>query len=115
MLLRQGSNVNWENDLGNTCLHLACRLKDLTLVKAIVSTKAEPAALVNKPNNIEKTALQDAAMNSTYDVLEYLMAHGANGLVVDEFQNTVLHYCCIGGNTPVLLKSLKRKQQQQHG
>ena len=108
MLLRQGSNVNWENDLGNTCLHLACRLKNLPLVKAIVSTKAEPAALVNKPNNIEKTALQDAVMNSTFDVVEYLMAHGANGLVVDEFENTVLHYCCIGGNTPVLLKSLKR-------
>lgn len=70
----QSFDVNTQDDVGNTALHMACQYGELEAVKLLVKLNAD----VNRKNILGTTPLMQAAYNGHLDVVEHLVKNGAD-------------------------------------
>lgn len=75
-------DVNWQNSFGNTLVHRAAILNRMNILEYLVEQKH---ADVNVLGHQNKTALSYASTRNYYDVCKYLVEHGANTQLKDEF------------------------------
>jgi len=76
-------DVNWQNEFGDTLLHkIAYQHKDIEMLKYLVEKKQ---ADVNLPNREGRTPLHCAASRNAYHISNYLIDHGANTEIKDEY------------------------------
>lgn len=67
------SMVNEKNYLGETPLHIACKVGDLKIIEYLIKNKA----FVNAKNKLKETPLVYAVKSLNYDALPILLSNGA--------------------------------------
>jgi ankyrin repeat protein len=104
-LLRHGVTANQpRSPKGRTALMVACAYWCGTdMVKLLVTYKAD----VNATANDGTTALMLAASNEKQDVVDYLLAHGANPKARDEKGRTALDFAKAGKVEDYMVTSIK--------
>ncbi|WOI21813.1 ankyrin repeat domain-containing protein [Nonlabens ulvanivorans] len=86
LLLDRGLSMRTVQNNGNTLLHIATLNNDLALLKRLASFDID----INTKNDDGYTVLQIAAMKAhSSDILQYLIANGADKTVITEFEESV--------------------------
>lgn len=86
-LVKQGININKQDEYGYTPLHLAVRLNQLNITSYLIDNKAT----VNTIDTYNDTPLIDATRNNDTNISKLLICNGANRRVVDSYGMTTLH------------------------
>ena len=73
-LLKEGTDPNYQNLIGDTLLHKASKKGNLDVVKILLKYKAH----VNIQNNCGDTPLHEASYANRMEVVDYLLSSGAN-------------------------------------
>ncbi len=118
LLLNEGADPNSVNKNGDTCLANAIIIRfagtdkidnfTLPLVKLIFS-ETKVKIDIDKPNDFGRTTLQKASTLNKVDVVEFLLAQGANANEVNkEDGNTALHCAAQRGNHEVVKLLLEK-------
>ena len=129
LLLRHRADINAENNIGETPLHLAVRhgkteivdllLKNGANINAITICGDTPLQLAKSKNHTEiiqllESAAQEesdlrlAALNERTDVVDSLLERGANINAKDRHGYTILHHAAMNRKTEVVELLLKR-------
>ena len=92
-LVLHGANPNAVDSDGTTPLHRACHAGELESVKFLLKTaKCDPNHVnVNGRTPFHMTSVKDS------DILQELIRHGGNPVIVDKDGNTLLHIACMVG------------------
>ena len=77
-LLKIKANLNFEDEKGNTPLHVAAKLGNLTIVENLLQNRADVNARKFGKYNSGKTPLHTAVKYDQIDVVEKLLGYGAN-------------------------------------
>ena len=85
ILIDAGTDVNAQNDTGETALYLASRGGDLESVKCLIAAKAN----VNTKTKYGETPLHAA---KSAEITKALLAAGADAKAIDSYKHTPLHY-----------------------
>ena len=93
LLISQGADIKTKNNLGQTPLHLACRIGNKTIVELLVKNGAN----VNAKNNPGGTPLNLACQGNNKDIVELLIDNGANINNKNNNGTTPLHQACENG------------------
>ena len=86
LLIAHGADVNAEDKLGDTPLHLAARLEHNDIVEILLDCGAN----VNALNLAKRSALFEAARLHRQQIVESLLSHGAEVNLMDELGFTPL-------------------------
>ncbi len=86
-LIKSGVNVNLQNDVGNTPLHLAIKNNTHKVIKSLIDLKAD----VNIKNNEQETPLHIAIQNSPPSIVEMILNAGADKEATDQNGETAIH------------------------
>jgi ankyrin repeat protein len=86
ILIAHGADVNIEDNLGDTPLHLAARLKHNDIVEILLNCGAN----VNALNLVRRSALFEAARLHRQQIVKSLLSHGAEVNLMDELGFTPL-------------------------
>ena len=94
LFLERGASVSLKNHHGETPLHVACFVQSLSCVKALLSI---PGTDVNAVDRAHRTPLHLAVMttNSSADLVEILLKHGAHVNASDKVGFTPLHIAAL--------------------
>ena len=84
-LLQAGANINYQDPLGNTALHLAAGSGDIKTIQQLL-----PKADKEATNNAEQTPLFMAVYGRRLDAVQLLLDQGANVNAQDAFGQTCL-------------------------
>ena len=85
ILIDAGTDVNAQNDTGETALYLASRGGDLESVKCLIAAEAN----VNTKTKYGETPLHAA---KSAEITKALLAAGADAKAIDSYNHTPLHY-----------------------
>ncbi|MDO4751506.1 MAG: ankyrin repeat domain-containing protein [Akkermansia sp.] len=83
-LLKNGADINAQDEIGYTPLMAACVAGKTDMVRYLIQTGAE----VNKTNSLKETALMLAAQNGHAEAVKLLLAAGADKTMKDALQQT---------------------------
>jgi len=86
-LVKQGININKQDEYGYTPLHLAVRLNQFNITSYLIDNKA----VVNTIDSYKDTPLIDATRNNDTNISKILICNGANRTAVDSYGMTTLH------------------------
>jgi ankyrin repeat protein len=98
------SNINAQDDQGNTALHRAAQNGQLDQVKSLLLQGAS----LKKVNNFAETPLYLAATNGHLEVAKLLLAKGANWRAQNSLKISVLQAATRGGSVPLVNLLLDR-------
>ncbi|XP_067648871.1 ankyrin repeat domain-containing protein 50-like [Haliotis asinina] len=98
-LMRNGANASQVDDYGNNVLHLACRSREMDVVKYLLS---QTSVDINRKGDKGRTPLMVAVIYKYRDVFEFLMQNGADVSQVDDKGDNVLHCACLHGQLGVV-------------
>eukprot|EP00730_Choanoeca_flexa_P004047 TRINITY_DN11584_c0_g1_i5.p2 TRINITY_DN11584_c0_g1~~TRINITY_DN11584_c0_g1_i5.p2 ORF type:complete len:153 (+),score=34.83 TRINITY_DN11584_c0_g1_i5:611-1069(+) len=96
LLLDRGADVNIKGKEGHTPLWAACSIGDIAMVKVLLEKGAEINVHEQGPNNA--LPIYVAAFNNHIDVLEFLLANGAEVDARTTIHTTTLHGAAQVGN-----------------
>ena len=86
-LVKQGVNINNQDEYGYTPLHLAIRLGLFDITSYLIDNKA----IINTTDTYSDTPLIDATRNNDTNISKLLICNGANRTAVDSYGMTTLH------------------------
>ena len=99
--LMENANIDYksQNDIGYTCLNIACSRRHHHVVKTLIEKNKIPdiASLINKKNYKGTSCLLDACIEGNCNIIKLLLQNGANVNIVDLNGNTPLHIASIYG------------------
>ncbi|XP_046569715.1 poly [ADP-ribose] polymerase tankyrase-2-like [Haliotis rubra] len=95
LLMRRRADVSLVDEDDNSILHYACGGGDVRMVELILSMDVVD---VNCRGRWRRTPVMAAALEGQRDVVELLMRRRADVSLVDEDDNSILHYACGGGD-----------------
>lgn len=98
-LLNKGADATLVNDSGNTCLHLVCYPGVMELVRLFAAVNP-----INSTNAENKTPLALACCSGNLDMVDYLLALGADPQIQDKNGCTCLHRAAGLGHLEVVDK-----------
>ncbi|XP_046342376.2 putative ankyrin repeat protein RF_0381 [Haliotis rufescens] len=104
-LVSKGCDEEMIDDSGNNILHVACLGGDLKLVKSIL---VKETVGINSRGHCGRTPMMAAARMGHKHVLKTLLNSQCDASLVDDDNNNILHYACIGGHLDVVQYILKR-------
>ena len=100
--------INAKNFIGNTALHIATEKKHLNTIKSLLKNGAD----INIKNNENVTAListlnkKDKNYNTTYEIIELFIEHGANVNEVDKIFQSPLFLAAHNYDSPEIIDVL---------
>lgn len=89
-LIAHGANVNAKTNRGSTPLHILAYFSDGPILES-VNLLIKKNVKIDTKDSDGQTPLHIAASFSTFEVIEKLIAHGANINIKDHLGNTLLH------------------------
>ncbi|XP_067668032.1 ankyrin repeat domain-containing protein 7-like isoform X2 [Haliotis asinina] len=95
LLVSQGADVSLVDDYHDNILHLACIGRNRKTVEFVLSLDGVD---VNSRGFRSWTPVMLAARWRRRDVVELLVSQGADVSLVDDDDNNILHYACMGGH-----------------
>ncbi|XP_067668176.1 serine/threonine-protein phosphatase 6 regulatory ankyrin repeat subunit B-like [Haliotis asinina] len=116
-LLQKGANIANTNEDRNNILHLAVKRNNIRIMKLALQFMKE-LSLVNNRNSNGTTPVMLAALNGQKDVFDLLVSNAAYLTLLDDKDNSVLHYACKGGNTSIvqhLIRVSDINKKQRYG
>ena len=96
--LSESANLNYQNEDGNTALHLSCEEGNYKIIELLIKNKCD----LNKGNKANKTPLHISVIKGYYDITKMLINAGADVNKIDIEKNTPLHYACMNDNTEII-------------
>lgn len=110
-LLENGANTNFQNEDGNTVLHVAVALGHVPIVKILLDKGADPTIQCNYGSTPihHATSLYATGANDTplVEFIKTLLEKGANINTQDNYGNTALHNALDGAHYPFIKALLK--------
>ncbi|MCJ1430169.1 Ankyrin-2 [Sticta canariensis] len=97
LLLNTGADINFENEHGNTALHLAVEENHLEIVKLLLNAEADVGI-----KKLRKTALRIAAQKGHLEIVKLLLAAGADFDLQGVHRDTALHSAAIEGHLEIV-------------
>ncbi|XP_046555211.1 serine/threonine-protein phosphatase 6 regulatory ankyrin repeat subunit A-like isoform X2 [Haliotis rubra] len=97
LLVSSGADVSLKDDYNNSVFQLACVGGNLSIVECLL-----PKSEVNSSDYLGRTALMKAAESGHIRVFDFLVSQKNHLIQTDDFNNTVLHFACAGGNVDIL-------------
>ncbi|XP_071098531.1 serine/threonine-protein phosphatase 6 regulatory ankyrin repeat subunit B-like [Haliotis cracherodii] len=113
LLVEAKADLYPKDDNNNTILHLACHGGHVSIVKYLL-TKFE----INACGNNGWTPVMYAAANGEKNVFDLLVSKGADLFMKDDYNNSVCHLACVGGNMSIveyLLPKYEINSRGDHG
>ncbi|XP_071098528.1 serine/threonine-protein phosphatase 6 regulatory ankyrin repeat subunit B-like [Haliotis cracherodii] len=113
LLVSKGADLTLTSDYNDTVLHLACGGGNRSIVEQLLQLFD-----INSRGQYDRTALMVAAMCAKKDVVDLLVSKGADLTLTDDYNDTVLHLACGGGNRSIveqLLQLFDINSRGQHG
>ena len=111
-LLKHGANVNQYDSYYGTPINVAALNGNLPLVKELLKLGADPYQELKDENDDyymgERTPIQEAYANDHQSIVEEMLLHGDIDVIVNEYNETSLHYAADCGNTEVIKKLLEK-------
>ncbi|XP_071098527.1 uncharacterized protein [Haliotis cracherodii] len=96
-LVSKGADITLTDDFNDSILHLACEGGNKPLVEYLL-----PKTDINKRGNMGRTPVMNAASIGKKDVFDFLVSKGADMTLTDDFNDSILHLACEGGNKPLV-------------
>ncbi|XP_048251543.1 serine/threonine-protein phosphatase 6 regulatory ankyrin repeat subunit A-like [Haliotis rufescens] len=93
LLVSKGADLRVTSDNNDTVFHLACQGGKRSIVEHLL-----PLFDIDCRGQYSFTALMNAAFCAKKDVFDLLVSKGADLTLTDNYNNTVLHLACEGGN-----------------
>ncbi|XP_035204547.1 death-associated protein kinase 1-like, partial [Stegodyphus dumicola] len=84
LLLEKGANVTSIDIQGRTALHIACQENSIETIKLL--TECSPAYILNLPNNLGQTPLDEACRYCSPDVIQFLLQKGSSVVVHEDLR-----------------------------
>jgi len=95
VLLETGANPDPKNPNGSYPLGYAVNMRDVPCAKALLDFGANPNR--RQPWSFHRPYLGSAALDSYFDIVRILLAHGADPNLTDDSLNTPLHLAACSG------------------
>ena len=102
LLIENGSDINGKDGGGNTPLHLACCMRNVSIVKQLLKKGAK----ADEINNLGYTSLHYATMFERLDLLNELINHGADVNVKTRDKSNALHIAASSRSNEEVAKKL---------
>lgn len=99
ILLKNGIDINTQNEHGNTALHIVCFNNNLSLCKLLLKYFPD----LNIQNNNGETPLHLSAQYNNFELTKLLLEHGINVNIIDNKGNNALHYACKNNNKDMII------------
>lgn len=109
-LIDQKFDINGLSEGNETPLHSCVRAKRTGLACAKIILKAKGD--INAKNVWGRTPLMEAIVQFRYEIVDYLLAEGADVNIADDHKTTPLHVCASYGNLTCLKTMLARGANQ---
>ncbi|XP_071099037.1 serine/threonine-protein phosphatase 6 regulatory ankyrin repeat subunit B-like [Haliotis cracherodii] len=97
IIVSKGADITLTDDFNNNVLHLACRGGNRSIVEYLL-----PLFDINSRGQHGRTALMRAALYAKKDIFDLLVSKGADHKLTDDYNDTVLHLACEGGNRSIV-------------
>ncbi|XP_071098479.1 serine/threonine-protein phosphatase 6 regulatory ankyrin repeat subunit B-like [Haliotis cracherodii] len=110
LLVKEKVNIELTDDSGNNLLHLACHGGNVSIVKYLL-----PQFNINSRGGNGWTPVMYAAVNGDSDVFRLLVSRGADLSLEDDYNNSVFHLGCIGGNRTIVKDLLPKADKNSQG
>ncbi|XP_048252505.1 serine/threonine-protein phosphatase 6 regulatory ankyrin repeat subunit B-like isoform X2 [Haliotis rufescens] len=110
LLVKEKVNIELTDDSGNNLLHLACHSGNASIVKYLL-----PQFNINSRGGNGWTPVMFAAVNGDSDVFRLLVSNGADLSLEDDYNNSVFHLGCIGGNRTIVKDLLPKADKNSQG
>ncbi|XP_063914493.1 uncharacterized protein LOC135130947 [Zophobas morio] len=88
---------------GSSIIHQIVQYKSIKVMKALAAKKKDEKFLAKNEENL----LQLACVNGDYEMVDFLIQHGANLNSVDSNKKTPIHHACFGGDYAICRLLLK--------
>ena len=98
-LFLKGARYDIKNDLGESVFGYACEKENKTFIESILSLEEVKFSI---DELCTSCSLHKACYNDNLQVVEYLIAKGANIEAKVNAQQTTLHIACLCGNLPIV-------------
>jgi hypothetical protein len=106
LLLKNGAILTQVSTIGNTPLQIACKRRNLEIVKLLFDYGAK--ITINSQDIAGNTALITATSNNKYDIVKFLLENGADPMIKDSIGKTALKYA----NDNKTVELLKNKMKE---
>ncbi|XP_071098480.1 serine/threonine-protein phosphatase 6 regulatory ankyrin repeat subunit B-like [Haliotis cracherodii] len=110
LLVKEKVNIELTDDSGNNLLHLACHGGNVSIVEYLL-----PQFNINSRGGNGWTPVMYAAVNGNSDVFQLLVSRGADLSLEDDYNNSVFHLGCIGGNRTIVKDLLTKADKNSRG
>ncbi|XP_048239007.1 uncharacterized protein LOC124117623 [Haliotis rufescens] len=109
-LVSKGADMTLTDDCNDSILHLACESGNKPLVEYLL-----PKTDKNKRGNMGRTPVMNAAWRGKKDVFDFLVSKEADMTLTDDFNDSILHLSCEGGNKPLVEYLLPKTDINKRG
>ncbi|XP_048252493.1 serine/threonine-protein phosphatase 6 regulatory ankyrin repeat subunit A-like isoform X3 [Haliotis rufescens] len=97
LLVSKQVDLRPTDDHGNNMLHLACQGGNRFIIEHLL-----PLFDINSRGQDGRTAVMYAAVNGLKSVFDLLVSNKADVLLKDDYNNSVFHLACLGGNSSIV-------------
>ncbi|XP_071098477.1 serine/threonine-protein phosphatase 6 regulatory ankyrin repeat subunit B-like [Haliotis cracherodii] len=97
LLVSKQVDLRLTDDNNNNLLHLACQGGNRLIIEHLL-----PLFDINSRGQDGRTAVMYAAVNGRRSVFDLLVSNKADVLLKDDYNNSVFHLACLGGNSSIV-------------
>ncbi|XP_048250940.1 serine/threonine-protein phosphatase 6 regulatory ankyrin repeat subunit A-like isoform X2 [Haliotis rufescens] len=97
LLVSKQVDIRLTDDNNNNILHLACQGGNRFIIKHLL-----PLFDINSRGQDGRTAVMYAAVNGLRSVFDLLVSNKADVSLKDDYNNSVFHLACLGGNSSIV-------------
>ncbi|XP_071098532.1 serine/threonine-protein phosphatase 6 regulatory ankyrin repeat subunit B-like [Haliotis cracherodii] len=97
LLVSKDVDLTLTDDYNNNILHLACQGGNRLIIEHLL-----PLFDINSQGQDGRTAVMYAAVNGLRSVFDLLVSNGADMSLKDDYNSSVFHLACLGGNNSIV-------------
>ncbi|XP_046555200.1 putative ankyrin repeat protein RF_0381 [Haliotis rubra] len=110
LLVKEKADLKLTDDDGNNLLHLACHGGNVSIVNHLL-----PQFDINSRGGSGWTPVMYAVVNGHKVMFNFLVSEGADLSLTDDYNNSVFHLGCLGGNEAIVKALLPKADLNSQG